>query len=281
MKKRLQRENDQNEVVANNHDYPPHLGRLAVLKYLEDGQLDRYPSYKEGNIPIVSLQTAKTLLLQAGYTELALSSVYFGTHTDLRESQRWPQSASEKISVTIYGPSDYSLKTGATYDGVEALKFIVSNFEPDMPAAQDSLRAFVLSQIKELEVIKQKLAHAGKDQISLSKWIFTREVDVKFWLNPWDQTSNNFGYFTIDELKAWLVDSPNPITKQKKEEKRELKKAAVNEGGVMVPRYKVELRQAMQRYSQGKTKDLRMLKILLLGCPFNDLVEQFSKKLYS
>lgn len=267
------------EPVNQKKDFPPHLGRKVVLDYLTEGKLDR--GYKEGNIPTVSLQRAKTLLLEAGYTELALSSVYFGTHTDLKESKRWPQSPTEKFSVTFHGPSQYNLQQDITYDGVEALKYLVAYFGPDMPAEKDELRGYVLGQIAELEEIKKELHKAGKDWISLDKWIFTRDGEVRFWLNPWHQRENNFGYFTLDELRAWLNDDPNnPITKREEPQQRKRRRRPlVKYKGKTETPYQTELRQQLWKYSRGKTKDLRMLKILLMGCPFPDLVKRYSKKI--
>lgn len=52
--------------------------------------------------------------------------------------------------------------------------------------------------------IRELLAKAGKRYFALAK-PHHREIDGKltFWLNPMDQDKNNYGWFTIDDLKEW------------------------------------------------------------------------------
>lgn len=40
---------------------------------------------------------------------------------------------------------------------------------------------------------------------------------LKFWLNPMDQHLHNFGWFTVEELRLWLIDQgPIPMTDEQK-----------------------------------------------------------------
>lgn len=66
--------------------------------------------------------------------------------------------------------------------------------------------------------IKQKLDDANKKYFALSPSrksdSFDRETkyDLVCWLNPFDQSKNNWGWFTIEELEEW-IDGKGPIPK--------------------------------------------------------------------
>lgn len=68
--------------------------------------------------------------------------------------------------------------------------------------------------------IHNKLRKAGKDFFALSpRWakdVATSETKypVVYWLNPMHQDINNFGYFTVEELKQW-INNCGPIPKKK------------------------------------------------------------------
>ncbi|MHB8483794.1 MAG: hypothetical protein ACYDBV_13870 [Nitrospiria bacterium] len=71
-------------------------------------------------------------------------------------------------------------------------------------------RAFKETGIEEL------LKAAGKKSFSLRPdWIDRSEGTIRFWLNPYDQQKDNWGWFTLEELKLW-VENKGPIPKQKK-----------------------------------------------------------------
>jgi len=59
--------------------------------------------------------------------------------------------------------------------------------------------------------IEKILEDAGKEYFALSPTL-QEDGTLKFWLNPSDQRNNNFGYYTIDELKAWTKNE-GPIPK--------------------------------------------------------------------
>lgn len=88
----------------------------------------------------------------------------------------------------------------------------------------DAMREADLDRIKLLKAaentgIKELLSKAGKKWFALSpRWTFDRlkdktEYPVIFWLNPMDQKNDNFGYFTVEELKAW-AENKGPIPKK-------------------------------------------------------------------
>lgn len=65
---------------------------------------------------------------------------------------------------------------------------------------------------KEVEAsgIEDLLKKANKRYYALSP---RRDKDgIKFWLNPQEQKENNYGWFTLDDLKLWAVDEgPIPV----------------------------------------------------------------------
>lgn len=65
--------------------------------------------------------------------------------------------------------------------------------------------------------IEKLLRAAGKEWFALSPSMHGKELKV--WLNPRHQNVNNFGWFTIAELKLWAQDKgPIPMTDAQKRE---------------------------------------------------------------
>lgn len=76
--------------------------------------------------------------------------------------------------------------------------------------------------------IEEELKKVGKRWLALSpKWAkqirSTKDGEIKttfpviYWLNPWDQDSNNYGYYTVEDLKLWAQDKgPIPKTRDKR-----------------------------------------------------------------
>lgn len=70
--------------------------------------------------------------------------------------------------------------------------------------------------------IKKKLEKQGKKWFALSPRMLSEErqkelgtkYPITYWLNPYDQRNNNYGWFTIEDLQAWLKDE-GPIPKVK------------------------------------------------------------------
>ena len=56
-----------------------------------------------------------------------------------------------------------------------------------------------------LEEVKVTLQNQGKDWYSLERWQWM-EGEVRFWLNPQDQTNYRTGWFSMDDLIAWSQD---------------------------------------------------------------------------
>jgi hypothetical protein len=63
--------------------------------------------------------------------------------------------------------------------------------------------------------IYEKLEAAGKKFFALSpRWKDKEKKEVVFWLNPYDQQDNNFGWYEVSDLIAWTKNE-GPIPKKK------------------------------------------------------------------
>jgi len=51
--------------------------------------------------------------------------------------------------------------------------------------------------------IKDYLEKKGKRYFACSPRFDADNISVRYWLNPWDQQNNNFGWYSADELRAW------------------------------------------------------------------------------
>jgi hypothetical protein len=56
------------------------------------------------------------------------------------------------------------------------------------------------------EEVKQTLSDQGKEWRSLERWQWM-EGEIRFWLNPSEQSIYRPGWFSIDDLIAWAHDS--------------------------------------------------------------------------
>jgi hypothetical protein len=75
-----------------------------------------------------------------------------------------------------------------------------------------------MDQVVEETGIRQLLKEKVKKYFSLSRPHYRKEDGkLTFWLNPMDQQDNNYGYFTIDDLREWADGKGKiPIAKGKK-----------------------------------------------------------------
>lgn len=71
--------------------------------------------------------------------------------------------------------------------------------------------AYEIEQEVKKSGIRELLAKAGKRYFALSRAHY-KNGKLMFWLNPMEQQVNNFGYFTIEDLRAWAKGS-GPIPK--------------------------------------------------------------------
>ena len=253
----------------------PLIPKGDVLKFLLEGKWGGI-GYKEGDIKIVGVTELRTILLQAGYTEIALSRAFFGSHTDLTPSKRFPQRQDERFTFSIHTENSYGLNVNGRYDGVKAILYIVSNFGPDLPEGKDDLREEVLQQLAELVEVKRELKENGKDFISLSRWAHTLGGEIIFWLNPMQQNIHNSGWFTLDDLKKWAKDDKSsPVFKNGRGRRRQKS----NNRGNNRFNFKKEYRDALRKHSGRGRRNRRLLKISLIGCPFPDLVKKYAKEI--
>lgn len=62
--------------------------------------------------------------------------------------------------------------------------------------------------------ISERLKAAGRTYHALSPhWLDKERGEVHFWLNPFDQRNNNYGWFTVNDLDAWIAGQ-GPIPKK-------------------------------------------------------------------
>ncbi|NJM06118.1 hypothetical protein HC891_07820 [Candidatus Gracilibacteria bacterium] len=60
--------------------------------------------------------------------------------------------------------------------------------------------------LRMLEDLKVTLQDQGKEWRSLERWQYI-DGEIRFWLNPTDQNQYRSGWYTIDELLAWVRNS--------------------------------------------------------------------------
>jgi len=66
--------------------------------------------------------------------------------------------------------------------------------------------------------IHRKLKDAKKEYFALSpRWNPDKPREVMFWLNPYDQNNNNFGWYGVEDLEDWIKGT-GKIPKKKEEE---------------------------------------------------------------
>lgn len=71
----------------------------------------------------------------------------------------------------------------------------------------DDLDYIALQKAAERTKIKKILEKAGKKYLALSpRWKDENKKEVVFWLNPYYQNIDNYGWFTVDDLKDWAKD---------------------------------------------------------------------------
>lgn len=70
------------------------------------------------------------------------------------------------------------------------------------------------------EEVKQTLTDQGKEWRSLERWQWM-EGEIRFWLNPNDQSNYQSGWFSIDDLIAWAHNSGPVVIEEEFEEEEE------------------------------------------------------------
>jgi len=70
--------------------------------------------------------------------------------------------------------------------------------------------------------IEDRLKTAKREFFALSpRWKDDSKTEVIFWLNPMEQDKNNFGWYTVADLDAWIEgEGPIPIIKVTQEPRR-------------------------------------------------------------
>lgn len=87
------------------------------------------------------------------------------------------------------------------------LKFCIKSKLPEetIQSIKDAdLDYLALQKSAEKTGIKKILEKVGKKYFALSpRWKDNNKKEVIFWLNPYHQDVDNFGWFTVDDLKDW------------------------------------------------------------------------------
>ena len=87
------------------------------------------------------------------------------------------------------------------------LKFCIKSRLPEetiQAIKDDDLDYIALQKAAEKTGIKKILENAGKKYFALSpRWKDDDKKEVIFWLNPYHQDIDNFGWFTVEDLKDW------------------------------------------------------------------------------
>ncbi|HCM82016.1 MAG: hypothetical protein UV63_C0044G0006 [Microgenomates group bacterium GW2011_GWC1_43_11] len=272
----MQRKFEQEQGEAGVPECPRFQEELHT--YLRYGQKDY--TYRSG-LPHVSEEHVRDLALGAGHTLLALGGLGSGGWTDLRQDKRCPNDPIARFPLIFHIPM-FGLRKDVWYDGVRAVRRIVEHQPPDLPEGQDPLRNGVLEKIRQFALLKEQLRQAGKRGFSFGTWSFDWvDTSMSFFLNPFDQEKHSSGRFSLIELEQWLNDDQScPVLKENQEA---LRAVAITFDAVKdYPRmYRDDLGLAAARLQAdpGDHTNRRLLTIGLMGCPFPDLVEEFSASL--
>lgn len=110
----------------------------------------------------------------------------------------------------------FIIQSGGIF-GAGGLKLIDASLIPaDVDAALSAAdtSSLNLTEAVERDGIRQRLDDAGRRYFALSpKWIDEAKGQFHFWLNPREQDRNNFGWFTVEDLDAWIAGK-GPIPKR-------------------------------------------------------------------
>lgn len=99
------------------------------------------------------------------------------------------------------------------------LKFCIASRLPEETVNKirdDDLDYIALQKAVEKTKIEKRLKKAGKKWFALSpRWKDEEKKEVIFWLNPYYQNKDNFGWFTVDDLEDWIKGTGKiPINEQ-------------------------------------------------------------------
>lgn len=100
--------------------------------------------------------------------------------------------------------------------------FIASRLpaEADQGFLEVDVKRYSLKQAAEATGIEKVLKEAGKEYFALSpRWADEAETVLEFWLNPSDQQNNNYGWFSLEELRDW-IKGKGPIPKKQQRGKK-------------------------------------------------------------
>jgi hypothetical protein len=116
-------------------------------------------------------------------------------------------------SDIVFGQKQSFLSRGGLYLG------LYSSYDDEFKNAliEQDKEHIELEEFVEKSGIRQELKEAKCRYYALSsaQWTDESKTEIKMWLNPMQQQDNNFGWYTIDELRQW-AKGEGPIPKKEK-----------------------------------------------------------------
>lgn len=206
--------------------------RAKLVDYIHDGVMD-----KTLGIRVVGVYELRRLLLDAGYTELAIGR-WFGTSVhkaSLREKMKsdgfedWQldergvceltqEELERQMSFKLREGNRYGMDVGWHY--FSELPLLLDSNPPDFEEGFDVLRGMLLSEFTELNELKVRLTEEGLGFNSLKSWHFCPDQTaegsttmLKFLLNPVRGDLYQHGWYSIAELEQW-VNRTGPVCKK-------------------------------------------------------------------
>jgi hypothetical protein len=125
------------------------------------------------------------------------------------------EAISKKDAVILYRRQVFNINSGLTIAIASEL------YEKYNDAwEQADIDQYNLMNAFEATGIEEKLRKSNKKYYALSpRWANAEKTELEFWLNPYNQTNNRAGWYSLQDLKEWIHDE-GPIPKKNPEKKR-------------------------------------------------------------
>ncbi len=203
--KSVKRKNEEEKIMSEYSE-----AKQKVLKYIQEGSADWSGSER----PYVGRDKLRSMLLKAGYTELALGR-WRRTHTWTDEEENTvPQEEKHSNTLQFFLEKRNRFMYPEGWYSIEELLQLLENYDSDYPKGEDVLRNRLLIEFDRFEVLKKELRDSGKEWFSLESWRYQQENGkLLFWLNPFEQDIYGAGWYSLDELSQWLNDK-GPVIKK-------------------------------------------------------------------
>lgn len=227
---------------------------------------------------VFNTDTAKVLLIAAGYTELALGSLTLSTSHVLKRNEPGiePTPNDKRAGASIYGPNRYDLPPGR-YD---AQWLVLSagfspDFQPDMPIGSDELQKHILSQLAERDKLREQARNQGIT--FFDRWSMEPKTgDIKLTVNILDRQQRfENGTYTLSEIEGWLNGDTTSVVL--KDNHVEPVREKITGESLLREAREILTYLADQRTEAGDSIADQLFRIRLMSCPWPQLVEEFSQ----